>query len=254
MRSIIYGNNTNTSGFTLIELAMVLFIIGLVLGGVLVPLSVSVEKEERTTTREQLKNIKSNLIGYTLANGHLPCPDCPDGSVGNCGTIQANDADDINDGVEDGLDTGGNASARPYDACATVEGNLPWATLGVDQFDAWDNRYTYRVSDNFADNYHDGEERPVTFTIDSTGNINVIDEDGNMIADELPALVISYGKNNDNPGNPDSASELENQNGDPVFVNKDYTADEGADEFDDMMIWITSSALVYRLVQAERLP
>jgi len=67
------------SGFTLIEIAIVLVVLGLLLGGLLGPLSVRIEQADRQKTQELLEEIKEALYGYTVVHGHLPCPDS-DGS------------------------------------------------------------------------------------------------------------------------------------------------------------------------------
>ncbi len=45
-------------GFSLIELAVVLFLLSLVLGGVMTPLSTRIEQADREQTEEILKQIK----------------------------------------------------------------------------------------------------------------------------------------------------------------------------------------------------
>lgn len=256
---------TFQKGFTLIELAMVLLIIALILGGVLAPLSTKLELDKRKKTADLLEEARSALVGYALVNGHLPCPDCPDNSTGNCSSVEAGlGSGAINDGVEDGLDSASSPSndraTNPFDSCATDEGNLPWASLDVDEYDAWGNHFTYRVTDSFADDSDGttGCDLPtagVSFCIDSTGDIDVDDSvGGNSVAQNLPALIISYGKNADDIGNPSSSSETENQNTDTTFIQKDYSGETGADEFDDLLIWLPTSSLIYRMVQAERLP
>lgn len=257
-------------GFTLLELAMVLFIITLVLGGVLTPLSTRMEVEERKKTVEQLKDIKSSLIGYALVNGHLPCPDCPDNTVGSCGTVATGlGAGAINDGIEDGIIAAGpsptNDRTTAFNFCATPEGNLPWVTLGVDEFDAWDNHFTYRVTDpgdnmtenSFADNDPGTgcgtATTGVSFEICSMGNINISDDPGatpGNVASNVPAIVISYGNNDGQRG----ASEAANQDGTTTFIQKGYTTGNTGDDFDDLLMWISTSTLIYRMVQAERLP
>lgn len=248
-------------GFTLLELAMVLFIITLVLGGVLTPLSTRMEVEERKKTMEQVKDIKSSLVGYALVNGHLPCPDCPSaGASPGCGVMNVADSSYINDGREDGLYNSANSatvdrSINAFENCAIREGNLPWATLGVDQFDAWENRFVYRVTEEFADDI-DGTTGCTTptdgmsFCINSTGNIDIDDDAGNSVAENVPAIVISYGSNDGQRG----ASETANQDGNITFIQKDYTTGNTGDDFDDLLMWISTSTLIYRMVQAERLP
>ena len=61
-------------GFTLIEMAIVLMIVGLLLGGMLVPLSAQMDQRNISDTQKSLSEIKEALIGYAMANGRLPCP------------------------------------------------------------------------------------------------------------------------------------------------------------------------------------
>ena len=120
-------------GFSLIEMAFVLVIITLLLGGLLVPFATQVEQRRIAETQKAMEEIKEALIGYALSHNstststpiqpYLPCPDTN------------------NDGLEDRNGAG---------ACAGNEGNLPWATLGVGNQDAWGNRFQYRVSATFS--------------------------------------------------------------------------------------------------------
>ena len=240
-------------GFTLIELAMVLFIVALILGGVLTPLSTRLEQANRKQAEEVLKEIKNSLVGYALVNGHLPCPDCPLSASANCTAANSND------GLEDGLDAGGTIVARPnFKACTVQVGNVPWATLGVPEFDPWGHRYVYSVDQTFADDT-DGtgcatSTAGMSFALCSTGNMTVQDVNGNVIASQVPALILSYGADGQAYGGtaPTSASEQENwwTDADGTFISNDYISDQ----FDDLVQWITNPELMYRMVTAERLP
>ena len=103
-----------------------------------------------------------------------------------------------------------------FDSCATDEGNLPWATLGVPEDDAWENKFHYRVTGTFADDNADCSTSTsgISFCLDSSGDINIDDEDGSSVAQNVPAVVISYGANANDVGNPSSDSEKENQDDD----------------------------------------
>jgi len=64
----------NSNGFTLIEMAITLFIVALLLGGLLVPLGAQVEHRKVTETQKALDEIKEALLGYVIINGYFPCP------------------------------------------------------------------------------------------------------------------------------------------------------------------------------------
>src|SRR5437762_13621334 len=60
--------------FTLIELAVVLMLVGLLLSSVTYTLSAQVEQRTREQTQRILEQAREALIGYAVANGRLPCP------------------------------------------------------------------------------------------------------------------------------------------------------------------------------------
>ena len=65
--------NSSNQGFTLIELAIVLVILGLLITGLLVPLTEQANYKRRTETTILLAEAKQALLGYTLVNQHMPC-------------------------------------------------------------------------------------------------------------------------------------------------------------------------------------
>lgn len=241
----------SAQGFTLIELAMVLFILGLLLSSFLAPLAARVEQQERNNTQIQLDEIEEILYGYVLQNAYLPCPDCSD-NTGDCLTVETNDPTEINDGEEDIL----------ANTCATETGNLPWVTLGVKSTDEWLNIFTYRVDATFADRANAATDGTgcetgsatlnVSFSLCSDGNITVNDlaVAGSTVASFIPAIIVSHGKN---WGVSTSADEAENTDGDVIFVDKDYSQTTGS-EFDDMLIWISPHVLRTMSVKAGILP
>ena len=236
------------SGFSLIELAIVLFILSLLLGSLLPPLSAQIEQKRREETQAQLEEIKEVLFGFTfnknntLGKYRLPCPDCSD-NTGNCTGMTAND------GQEDIL------SAT---TCATEIGNLPWVTLGVRENDAWGQRFNYRVTDDFAD-VTDGASIPVSctsttlnvsFALCSDGDIDINDNTGAAVAQDVPALVFSRGENYAETG---SAFEQENTDGDKDFIYMDYS-DDNTNGYDDLLIWISPHILRTKMLNAGILP
>lgn len=257
---------TGNDGFTLIELAMVLFIVALVLGGVLTPLSTRLEQANRKQTEETLKEIKESLIGYALVNGHLPCPDCPgNGASPNCGAGTAVS----NDGIEDGMDNVPNpVSPRNnnfVNGCVVEVGNVPWVTLGVPEFDPWGHHYVYSVTQTFADdnagtsNGACSTNALISFQICSAGDMTIQDINGVNVAQNIPALIMSFGANGQAFGGtaPTSTPELDNwwTNSLPPTANRTFISnDYVSDQFDDIVAWISAPELMYRMVTAERLP
>jgi prepilin-type N-terminal cleavage/methylation domain-containing protein len=261
--------NTNQKGFSLIELAMVLFIIGLLLGGLLTPLSTSIEQQNRRETEDNLKEIKEALLGYAVINGRLPCPDCPDDATGTC------NAGTPNDGNED-------RAGAPL-VCRTFVGNLPWVELQIDPEDAWDNYYTYHVSSDFTRESNDAACSSVTIgvsfelctdgTIDIWGAYNSPYGATPDVADNVVASVISHGQNfhdavqedqevenyGRSPVDPDSGNDILN-----VYVAGDYDSNaiilreysrvDNNISFDDLMIWISPGELMNKMVSAGKLP
>ena len=176
-------------GFTLIEMAIVLVIIGLLLGGLLVPLSNQVENEKRADTEETLAAIKEALTGFAMLNGRLPCPDTtanPDGTENSpCGTA-------LN---------------------LTATGTLPWSTLNLNAGeDGWYQDLGYTViqaftnTASFAANYTNTAGWTNVLTVYDAANCG--GGPGAAISLTIPAIIVSSGK----PKDALSTSADENEN------------------------------------------
>ncbi len=233
-------------GFTLVEMTVVLVIIGLLLAGLLVPLREGIKQERRVETEDELKNIEEALYGFAVTNGRLPCPDCRAG-VGFCPGA----GNTLNDGVEDLI--GSDCAVDPVAAGGNniLEGNIPWATIGVEQFDAWESWYTYAVMDYVADIVPNGTfginganctgfgENLTTIDICAVGNIQIQDAGAacpppvpNTVAQNVFAVIISHGENITRTVNPGTGlidplpvflcSETENNNQDGIFVSTNF--------------------------------
>jgi type II secretory pathway pseudopilin PulG len=237
-------------GFTLVEIAIAIFIITLLLGSILVPLTTQVEQRQVSETQKMLEDIKEALIGHAIAKGYLPCPDKT--TAGGAGTA--------NDGIED---------VTAGVCVATSDGNVPWATIGVGASDVWGNRFRYQVTAAYA-------QRPPaaggTFILSTPATINVCTASGcpantrltGTSPDGAVIVIISLGKNGlgainastgiANPA-PTSADELENVAGPSTFVSRTITPlGSTAGEFDDIVIWLIRFTLVQRMVVAGKLP
>lgn len=210
-------------GFTLIEMAVVLVILALLLGGLLAPLSAQRDLKAYSEARADLEQIKEALYGYAVVNGSLPCPDTTgDGVADACGSL---------------LDS------------ASTGGNLPWLTLGVQGNDPWDRHYQYRVNDAFSTTFSLGTAGTATGILSiCTNNTCAATE-----ANNVPAVIFTSGKNGAVQP-PSSADELENRTTagatfDRIFVSHEFTS-----TFDDVVVWISPNILFNRMVTAEKLP
>ncbi len=62
-------------GFTLVELAIVMVIIGLIMGAGITIWKSTIDSTRLSSTKTNLENIKTAVINFAMANGRLPCPD-----------------------------------------------------------------------------------------------------------------------------------------------------------------------------------
>lgn len=219
------------SGFSLVEMAIVMAIVGLLLGGLLPTISSQVEQSRRSETRKQMDEIQQALMGYAIINGTLPCP------------TTTTDPANANYGVADAT----------CSANAAADGYLPWKTLGVSETDAWGSKrssagnpwtgyWRYRVDRNFVTAF----SLTTGFSADA---LLIRDNAGNSITTttERPvAIIFSTGPNVTADGQNASAS-YEATSG-------IYQSDTPSAAFDDILIWVSRPQLFNRMVAAGKLP
>jgi type II secretory pathway pseudopilin PulG len=237
-----------SDGFSLIELSVAMFVIMLLLGSVLVPLRTQVDQSRYAETEKTLERVREALIGFALANRYLPCP----AISATDGRESARDAT-----TNDCVDTGGNPKRQGF---------IPWVTLGVMPYDAWDNLIRYSVDQSFA------RSNPTQFfSLATTGDIQVDtrDQAGNTINltnIEIPAVILSHGKNGfgatsstgvARPAPPSwSGDEADNATNTTLFYFRSRTEVTTATggEFDDVVSWVSLNQLFARMVSAGSLP
>jgi prepilin-type N-terminal cleavage/methylation domain-containing protein len=233
-------------GFTLVELAMVLFVVSLLLGGLLVPLATQIEARQRSDAEVQLDKIREALVGFAIINGRLPCH------------TTVSDPASINYGLEDPAPCNPSTSTAGW----TGDGILPWKTLGLNNAldpwgvqrtvtaDAWTGYWRYRVQGSFAN----------TFTLNTnpaTNKLCVLDAGGNLLnsTSENPiAIIYSTGANQAadslNLTYEATSTSTDCVNNTPIT----YQGGSASLNFDDITIWLTRPLLFNRLVSAGVLP
>ncbi len=269
-------SRSTSSGFTLMELAVVLVIVALLIGGMLVPLSAQNDIRYVTETQKTLNDIRDALIGYAAANGRLPCP-----------------ASASSSGVEEPAG-GGNCDLST--AGNSYGGFVPAVTLGIGPtnsngyaIDAWGNPIRYAVYPKQIGTQQNpfttgnGMKTATMSSIATTDPLLSICACGGAVVgkgtaaaacdssatvcagmpgkvtDQAVAVIYSLGKNAGTGGT--GAGEQHNPNPnspiapDPAFVWHTATPAGSSDgEFDDMLVWVSPNILYNRLIAAGQLP
>lgn len=224
------------TGFTLIEIAIGIFIITLLLGSLLVPLTTQVKERKVATTQATLNEIQTAILGFAALYGRMPCP-----------------ANTVSSGVE---------------VCGAVtDGYVPVMTLGLTAsttnsliVDAWNNPIRYAVHASYITTA--GVKAalatptpPGLKVCASNVGITAIDcgpVPGNTLTSIAPSVTYSTGINGPTAVSVDEAANL---NLDPVFIFR-QRVDKGATagEFDDMVVWTSPYVVFLKMVNAGTLP
>lgn len=266
--------NCHLRGFTLIEVAIVLVVIGLLISGGLVAIAPVLENGRRTETENTLTKVENALLAYAAANSCLPCPADATATAG----VQANAA-----GAAQGAGCVGAAGGCFLGA----DGVVPYVTLGLtaaDATDAWGNLISYYVTTTAStqggaastcDNFQDGTAlasaggfirdpaNADTLQRFPQGCLDVEDATpGAFVArtDEAAYVLISHGPDQSgafdaggnaktNPRSPGNTVQEENANGtcdDGSECHQDNPIlTEDANYFDDLVRWKNGRNLVF---------
>ena len=209
--------NARASGFTLIELSVVLFIIALVTGMAISAGISTVASARQAATINKMKAIEQALMAFRVANDRLPCPGdltikpgaayfgieaggsqvCTTGT-GWCVNVNTNGGTGTIAGTC--LGTSIVPAANFYQSGSTnwweavAEGALPVTTLGLPKdmmVDGWGNSFRYAVDSTMTmlGAFHD---LPINNTC---GGITVNDTNGNARSTYAIYALLSHGPN-----------------------------------------------------------
>ena len=257
MTRATHARGVKQRGFTLAEVAVVVLIVGLLLGGLLGTYTTQIDLSRTAETKKTLETARDALIGFAAANGRLPCP----------ATVNPPHATTSN-GVEAPL--GGGACAVSGGGMPGV-GFFPAATLALTPtdsqgylIDSWGNRIRYAVTNSGTP--------PAEFTTQGQIRTKLIDGDPTTPSPDLRicttstgassttcsgtsttltisavAVIFSTGKNGATGGT--GADESKNLDNDRVFISHEPTPAGAANgEFDDIVIWLSPSILYNRIL------
>ena len=237
------------AGFTLTELAIVMIIMALLIGGMMVPLSAQQDIRNNTETTRQLEEIREALLGFAVTKGYLPCP-----------------AKSSSDGNEDRNTITGKCTGTSEKRF----GLIPWVTLGLKPNDSWSHLFIYSVTPAFS------RAKPAElFKISSDPDITIKTRDtvGNLVnlsnVNGIPVVIMSTGKNgywswtldqavknaDSNGSNIDEDTNASTTSDGKTFISRTATGpDASTGEFDDLLTWISPNVLFNRMVAAGKLP
>ena len=237
-------------GFTLVEMAIVLVILGFVLSALLLPLQAQRQQVFQAQTETTLENARRALLGFAQQQGRLPCP-----------------ATAASNGMSLPLAGG---------TCNQQVGFLPAATLGIQPTDAqgfaldgWNNRIRYAVTQI---NTAGGAVTPDFTTSGEMANVGIAALAPNLrvcgtstaanctaainLINNAVAVIYSLGATGAQAIG--GVDETENLNAvaniDMVYVSHDITAVSAPNgEFDHIVTWISPFVLYNAMIQAGQL-
>ncbi len=129
---------TRQRGFTLLEMALVVALIGLLVGGGVVAIAPLTLQAKTNQTNTAMDQIEAALVVFAIRNNRLPCP--ADGSLTSASASYGIE------GVQSG--NAGDATDAGSNNCPVAATNsvIPWRTLGLDEnysVDGWSDRVAY---------------------------------------------------------------------------------------------------------------
>ncbi len=245
-------------GFTLVEMAIVLVVIGMVLAGGIRVIGPIRDAQRVSETKLKLDLVEQALQVYVIQNGCLPCP--ADGTLPTSNGDAGLSSDDSGGPYEPALCTA--------DACIATNAVVPWKSLGLSEFDAsdaWGNQFRYRVQGtaaNGADGVQADEGMTRTGTSDyPTGTLTIDNLDTVASPDSTAAVyvVISSGPDQSLALRAQTGAATANRHGqsgtDGQFLNSGSGATlaegglnstDGAAHFDDIVRWRNAPFVVQR--------
>ena len=159
-------------GYTIVEMAIALAVLGLLFAGALYPWQNRVESDQRREVESLLDSARLAVVAYAARNRtraasfrpqgggaidqipagrpYLPCPDITgDGVEDRARLNEVSNFGNFRNPFRR-AEIIGTTTTVGIGVCLRHKGMLPWATLGVAENDVWGGRFTYRVDPAFS--------------------------------------------------------------------------------------------------------
>jgi prepilin-type N-terminal cleavage/methylation domain-containing protein len=238
------------NGFSLLEMAIVMMIMGILMSGVLISVSQTTLNARRASALAQLRQVEDALYGFAESQKRLPCP----ASIASAGyeAITAGD-------------------------CDLMHGFVPAATLGTYGetntdgllVDAWGNPLRYSLvitagagNPDFSKSGSINAFFNLSTAITEGNTLKVCDDStctGKVLSDTALAVILTMGENWDtyssaqevtNAGTSTLGSYPVHTNAEVVFIASNYVENQ----YDDQLVWLSPYVLFNHMVSAGKLP
>ncbi len=205
----------NSKGFTLIEIAVVMIIIGLLAGGGVSLMRMLSQRKMRQESIAYLNQAKDALVSFASINGRLPW-----------------------------ADTSGNGNENT----GATAGNLPFLTLKMPAADSYRRALKYELNPGLGNNL---SASCTALRSGLAGDPDIVDADGSSTAFAVAALVVSAGPTDaDGNGNVFDDINSGTHQGDNTDGNPNYLRHPPIDTtFDDLVSFIGENELYAKICE-----
>lgn len=250
------NGDKHSAGFTLIELAIVIMVIGLMMTGILAVMKVQMGGRGLSVTKSNLHTAEMALKSYLAVNHAYPCPAPRDAKKGEEGYGRAIEScvslPSVSKASSKKAQKDGTVAVPGRETAMVRIGVLPFRSLGMadaEAVDGWGNLLQYAVTESLSD--------PVAYDQDN-GAIDVVAEDGqSRITPPGTVQYVIFSTGPDGAGGiaaagggtgvacPKKKLQTENCNGDAVFMDTESRIAEAergskvrAVDYDDRLVYL----------------
>lgn len=225
------------NGFTLIEVAIALVIVGMLIGGALEIARVQAVQKTYKTTRANMEEVNKSIALYVSRFGNLPCPAPLSANLGDEGYGKGGNCKELLSTIMTNSDDYVVGEGREREK--VIIGKLPFRDLSLVQTftrDGWNRDIYYAVSATLLENSTYSQYAGVIDVIDSNDESLTHEETG------VQYVLYSTGSDAAPPGTKEcieNRADNENCDGDGIFRYAPTALGPGPAYYDDIISYIT---------------